>query len=43
MRVAVFVSDKIKFNEVYNKGQRRTLYNDKGINTRRGVKFIFFY
>ena len=34
--IAVLISDKIDFKTKINKRQRRTLYNDKGINARRG-------
>ena len=36
-RVAILISDKIDFKtRIYNKRQKRTLYNNKEINTRRG-------
>ena len=34
MGVAILILDKIEFNGVYNKRQRKALYNDKGITTR---------
>ena len=34
--VAILISDKIDFKAKAIKKQRKTLYNDKGINTRGG-------
>ena len=36
VELAILISDKIDFNpKKYNKRQRRALYNDKEISTRR--------
>ena len=35
--VAIFISNKVDFKtKAIKKRQRRALYNDKGLNTRRG-------
>ena len=41
--VAILISDKIEFNIDAYKRQRRTLYNDQGINPRRNISIVNIY
>ena len=39
-RIPIFMSDKIDFRAKSTMKDNRTLYNDKGINTRRGYDLL---